>query len=98
MKKREILKEKVLVEDSSLVEFFVYDHNLLLLEVKYIRGKHKGKVVNYKNFPRDAFDFITTAESKGKALLSVLKKRKQETSSFFSFFKNFFNYRKKSKY
>ncbi|NME70180.1 KTSC domain-containing protein [Flammeovirga aprica] len=88
---REILVEKIITPESTLIEFLIYDRQKKALQVNYKRGKHAGETRVYKNFPADSFDMIITARSKGKALLRELKRYKQEEKSFFSFFKNLFS-------
>lgn len=75
---KEVLLERVVPESSTLVEYMIFDAQTRLLEVKYKRGKHKGKSKRYKNFSREEFEYITDAESIGKRLLSVLKKREMD--------------------
>ena len=72
---KEVLLERVTPEKSTLVEYMVFDAQSKQLEVKYKRGKHKGKARKYRNFSKEEFEYITDAESIGKRLLSVLKKR-----------------------
>lgn len=88
---REILVEKIITPKSTLVDFLIYDKQTTLLQVAYKRGKHAGKIREYKNFPADSYDMILTSNSKGRALLRELKRYKQEEKSFFSFFKNLFS-------
>lgn len=89
---KEILMEKVVPESSSLVEYLIFDAKSKLLEVKYKRGKYKGKSRKYKNFSKEEFEYITDAESIGKRLLSVLKKREmdRERDSIWGKFKRIF--------
>ncbi|KXX70016.1 KTSC domain-containing protein [Flammeovirga sp. SJP92] len=88
---REILVEKIITPESTLIDFLIYDRQKKTLQVTYKRGKHAGKSKVYRNFPADSFDMIITAPSKGKSLLRELKRYKQEEKSFFSFFKNIFS-------
>ncbi|MBD0402509.1 KTSC domain-containing protein [Flammeovirga sp. EKP202] len=88
---REILVEKIITPESTLIEFLIYDRQKKSLQVAYKRGRHAGENRVYKNFPADSFDMIITAPSKGKALLRELKRYKKEENSFFSFFKKIFN-------
>jgi len=75
---KEVLLERVVPESSTLVEYLIFDAQAKQLEVKYKRGRHKGKARKYRNFSREEFEYITDAESIGKRLLSVLKKREMD--------------------
>lgn len=76
---KEVLLERITPEKSSLVEYMIFDAQAKQLEVKYKRGKHKGKARKYRNFSKEEFEYITDAESIGKRLLSVLKKREMDS-------------------
>ncbi|AZQ61027.1 KTSC domain-containing protein [Flammeovirga pectinis] len=95
---REILVEKIITTESTLVEFLIYDRQTAELQVSYKRGKHSGKIRKYKDFPADSFDMIITSKSQGRALLRELKRYKHEENSFFGFFKNLFSTDKKVPY
>ena len=75
---KEVLLERVIPETSSLVEYLIYDSQQKSLEVKYKRGKHKGKARKYGDFSKEEFDYITQSSSVGKTLLSVLKRKSIE--------------------
>ena len=88
---KEVLLEKFSPEKSSLVEHLIFDALLKQLEVKYKRGKHKGKTRIYKDIIREEFDYIITGQSTGKRLLSLLKRKHEEKkqSSTWGFISSF---------
>ena len=75
---KEVLLERFVPEQSSLVEYLIYDTQAKELEVKYKRGKYAGKSRKYKGFIREEFDYITSGESVGKRLIGVLRRKKEE--------------------
>ncbi|GAB4345023.1 MAG: hypothetical protein OHK0038_25260 [Flammeovirgaceae bacterium] len=79
----EIVKEKFLVK-SSLVEYMIYDYERKTLEVMYKSGKHKGELCTYKNFSKDHLKEVLKAESVGRELMRILK-RKKETVSWWGY-------------
>jgi hypothetical protein len=95
---RTVLTEKLITTESTLVEFVIFNHEKRQMKVKYLRGKHEGKVRTYNNIPPEAFKNITEAKSKGKQVLKTIAKYRQEKSSFFTSFKNWFNSNLKSPY
>ena len=95
---RTALLERLETKDSSLIEYVVFAHREQKLTVKFIRGKHANKVKTYKGIPSEAFETIVNAKSKGKAVLKVLSRYRQESSSFFQVFKAWFNSNIRSPY
>ncbi len=88
---RQVIQEKVVINNSSLVDFLIYDHHTNELIVKYKRGKHKGKARVYNGVTPSDFQEIINATSVGKTLLRTLAKYKKEEGIFFRFFKNLFS-------
>lgn len=89
---REVLTERFVPKKSSLVEHLVYDALNRELEVKYKSGKNKGKSRKYKQIAREQFEHIVGADSIGRTLLSVLKKKAEDESdsSFWKKIQNLF--------
>ncbi|PWJ41996.1 KTSC domain-containing protein [Sediminitomix flava] len=95
---KEVLKEKIVIENSSLIEFLIYDYEAEFLEVKYKRGKHKGKIRGYESITLQDYKEIINSESVGRQLLRTLSHRQKEESSFLENFKNIFSNKSNTPY
>ncbi|GAA4821444.1 hypothetical protein [Algivirga pacifica] len=86
--KQHVIKEKLDLPQSSLVEFLVYDYMTEELGVKYKRGKHKGKLRTYKQITNREYQWICGEESVGKALMKVLSEHKRHESGLWDKFRH----------
>ena len=69
--------ERIRVEvNSSLIDFLEYSRKSLVLQVRFIHGKHKGKVRTYEDIVPQQFYNLLEAHSVGKALIHLLDQYK----------------------
>lgn len=57
--------------DSSVIESIEYNGISHVLDVKYKRGKYKGRTKHYTGVAHDTFLEILNAESIGRTILSL---------------------------
>ncbi len=80
---REVVVEKISVK-SSIINYLIYNHQKLELEVFYKNGKHRV----YEDFSAADLKYVMESSSVGKALLSRVKKdlssKTEKKSSFFA--------------
>ena len=63
--------------NSSIVSHLEYSKEEHSMNVRFIRGRHKGKLRKYDHvMPHEFFDLLS-APSLGKALIHFLEERKQ---------------------
>lgn len=77
---REIIEEKININSSSLIEHLIYNRQTLLLQVKYKRGKRKNQTRQYEGITIDEYNQVMQSNTKGRTLLKILKKKKEENA------------------
>lgn len=77
---REIIEERININSSSLIEYVIYNRQTLLFQVKYKKGKYKGRIRLYEGITIDEYNQIIQSNSKGRMLMKVLKKKKEENA------------------
>ena len=61
---------------SSIIEYLEYSYNEYVLNIKFKRGRHRGKVRSYdETTPQESFELLNEP-SVGKAVLKMLDARK----------------------
>lgn len=73
---KEIVENKIYLDNSSLIEYISYNQKALLLQVKYQRGRYKNQLLSYNEITTEEFNRIMEAKSKGRALLKVIETKK----------------------
>jgi len=87
---KEIIEEKINIKGSSLIEFIIYNRKTFLLQVKYKRGKYKNQIKLYEGIVADEYNQVMESHSKGRTLMKVPKKKKEE-NAWHNRFLRFFN-------
>lgn len=77
--------------DSSLVETLDYDSDKKTLQVKFKRGKHKGRVRIYKEVAPEDFCKIMSSRSIGRAVLKMTRTHQGETKHSLTLMPRFLN-------
>lgn len=72
----EFILEKDLTNRSTVLEYMRYSEQGKELEVKFKKGKWKGKKKVFKNISKPVYQTIIESESVGRALFEVVGEQK----------------------
>ncbi|MBX2844024.1 MAG: KTSC domain-containing protein [Flammeovirgaceae bacterium] len=72
----DFILEKDITKRSSILEYMRYSEQEKELEVKFKKGKWKGKKKVFKNISKEVYQTIIDSESVGRALIEVVGEQK----------------------